>query len=186
MTGENVGITSPVHTRTSLGREAWLGRGWPYLPGGGGLIYIAHWQFCLCTGHAGISSQLFYIMKICMLGKFQAQLQLICCTVFKLSRDSVGLSLCLPAGKGALAPVKAPFRGALPSAPVQQKQPTCPSDHPKEGTRGLPRNGPRTLSKRGGTPLINNKAKITSVATFDKDVTKKKPLFNLRNVEVKI
>lgn len=71
MTGENVGITSPVHTKASLGREAWLGRGWPYLLGGGGLISIAHWQFCLCTGHAGISSQLFYITKICMLGKFQ-------------------------------------------------------------------------------------------------------------------
>lgn len=67
MNGENVGVFThtPVHTKASWGR------GRPYLLGGGGLIPLAHWQFGLCTGHAGISSQLFYIMKICVLGKFQ-------------------------------------------------------------------------------------------------------------------
>lgn len=119
-------------------------------------------------------------------GNSRAQLQLICCTVFKLSRDSVGPNLHLPAGKGALAPVEAPFRGALPSAWVQQKQPTWTSDHSKEGT-GAPQKWTQNIKKRRWVPLINNKAKITSVATVDKDVTKKrKPLFNLRNVEVKI
>lgn len=73
------------------------------LLGGRGLISVAHWQFCLCPGHAGISSQLFYIMKICMWGKFQGTAAINLLHSLQAKQGSCRTSLCLPAGKGVLA-----------------------------------------------------------------------------------
>ena len=110
-------------------------------------------------------------------GNSRAQLQLICCRVFKLSRDPVGTILRLPAGKGVLAvwlehPSEAPFPGPESngnSPPGQAFTPRRPLRRGQEAERE-----PEHEGKEVQPPLINHKAKITRIATLDKDITKRK------------
>lgn len=152
------------------------GRGWPYLLGGGGLISVAHWQSCLCTGHAGISSQLFYIMKICMLGKFQgtAAINLLHSLLAQQGFcRTESPPPCRKSGSGSHESTlpRDPSLGPGPAEAACLTKAISPRRAVGRGPRC--RNGPRTLSKRGAAPLINNKAKMTSAAALDKNVTKK-------------
>ena len=103
---------------------AWWGRGCPYLLGGRGLISSAHWQFCLWTGHAGISSQLFCIMKICVLGKFQDTAAINLLHGLQAQHGSAGPAPHLPPGGGLWFSSERPYTGTLPQAGPERKLPT--------------------------------------------------------------
>lgn len=162
MNGENVGGTqSPAEScphQSKLGTGADLAGvgGHPYLLGGGGLISVAHWQVCLCTGHAGISSQLFYIMKICMLGKFQGTAAINLLHSLQAKQGPCRTDSLPPCRKGGSgSPVRAPFRGTPPWGRVEWKYPTWPSIHPKEGAKEGPQKqkGTQSMKKKRYSPL---------------------------------
>lgn len=82
--------------------------------GARGLISIAHWQLCLCPGHAGISSQLFYITKICVLGKFQGTAAINLLRGLGAERGLWRTGLRPTAGKRALVSREEPAEGPFP------------------------------------------------------------------------
>lgn len=106
-------------------RWSW-GAGLSLLLGARGLISVAHWQPGRCTGHAGISSQLFYITKICLLGKFQGTAAINLHSLPAKANDGPLGLFSLLTGRGAQLCTEAASGGPLPRR-------TLPWHRPRDG-----------------------------------------------------